>query len=319
MSLKKKRWGILVVCCLINLCIGSIYAFSVFSVPFAAQLTEALGREIRAADLAIVFTVTNFVGPITMILGGSINDKLGPRWVVFVGGLLFGGGMLLSGYATSIGMLVVTFGLMLGLAMGLVYGCTVSNSIKFFPDKRGLIGGIAVASYGLSSVVMPPVANTLIEANGISIAVTILGIAILVIICVGAFFVPKCPPGYVPEGWTPPVPQKSDFCAKNRDWKQMLGMPIFYVMLIMLLCGAFSGLMITSQAKPIGMEMIGLDSLSATTVVSVLALFNAGGVISDRIGRINTCSLMFIIAVVGLLCLFLPEGAVRRNSILASA
>ena len=143
-KLTKKRWIILTASCLINLCIGSLYAWSVFAGPMAEHLSSTAGTVLTAADLAIVFTLANSVGPITLISGGSINDRLGPKWVIFAGGIVFGLGMIISGMASGMTTLLIGYGLGCGLGMGLVYGCTISNSVKFFPDKRGLIGGIAV-------------------------------------------------------------------------------------------------------------------------------------------------------------------------------
>lgn len=144
-KLDKRRWIILTASCLINLCIGSLYAWSVFASPLAEKLNETAGYSgtaaLTAANLAIVFTVANSVGPVTMISGGWINDKLGPRWVVFSGGLLFGLGMITCGFAGNIPFLIVAYGLGCGLGMGLVYGCTISNSVKFFPDKKGINRG----------------------------------------------------------------------------------------------------------------------------------------------------------------------------------
>ena len=181
--LAQRRWLVLTASCLINLCIGSLYVWSVFASPMAEKLNALSGSNtFTSASLAIVFTVANSVGPITMISGGYINDKLGPKWVVFFGGLLFGGGMLASGFATSIPMLIIIYGLGCGLGMGLAYGCTINNSVKFFPDKRGLIGGIATATYGLSSVLIPPVANALMNAVGVSQTFIILGGAFILII-----------------------------------------------------------------------------------------------------------------------------------------
>lgn len=95
MALEKKRWIILIASCLINLCIGSLYAWSVFATPMAMHFNESRGLTgasvLTAANLAIIFTVANLVGPITMISGGFINDTLGPRWVILVGAVLFGG------------------------------------------------------------------------------------------------------------------------------------------------------------------------------------------------------------------------------------
>ena len=153
MNLSKRRWIILAMSCLVNMCIGSLYAWSVFANPMAEHLSAVIGEHI--AGLSIVFTVANSLGPITMISGGFINDKIGPHGVIFAGGLLFSCGMFLSGLVSTVGMLIVTYGVFIGLAMGLVYGCTISNSVKFFPDRRGFAGGIAAASYGISSVLVP--------------------------------------------------------------------------------------------------------------------------------------------------------------------
>ena len=314
--LTSKRWFILIASCAINLCIGSVYAWSVFSIPMAARFTGFTGTEFTSADLAIVFTVANSVGPITLISGGFINDKLGPKWVVFAGGLLFGAGMILSGMTTALWQLIVTYGLICGLSVGLVYGCTISNSVKFFPDKRGLIGGITTASYGISSVLIPPIANAIIDSGGVETAFLVLGIAFAVIVCAGAFLIEKCPEGFVPTGFKPAASAGKTGKSIDKSWKQMLSDPIFYVMILMLTCGAVFGLMTISQASPIAQNMIGMSVGAATTAVSVLALFNAAGRvlagwISDKIGRINTLLIMLVLAVGGLALLyFAGTGAV---------
>lgn len=316
MELTKKRWIILIASCFINLCIGSIYAWSVFAAPMAEYLSSATGLTLTPGSLAIAFTITNSVGPITMITGGRINDKFGPKKVIFVGGLLFGGGMILSGFAQSVGFLVLTYGIITGLGTGMVYGCTISNSVKFFPDKRGLVGGITTAAYGLSSVIIPPIANALITKTGVTAAFKIIGIGFLIIVCVSSFFIDKCPAGFVPEGWTPSTSNVSTTNKNDKDWKGMLTSPIFYVMIILLMCGAFYGLMCTSQASPVAQKMIGMSAAAATTVVSVLALFNTAGrivagYISDKIGRINTLASAFVLSIVGLALLYVSgEGDV---------
>ena len=225
-----------------------------------------------------------------MISGGFINDRLGPRGVLLVGGSMFGVGMMLTGLASSVGGLIVTYGLVLGLGLGMAYGATISNSVKFFPDKKGLVGGIATATYGLSSVIIPPIANAIIQKAGIGNAFLILGGVFLAVILVCSFLVVKCPTGYAPEGYMPPV-QAARAGGMDKNWKQMLQDPVFYVMIVMLTCGAFSGLMMTSQASPMAQKMVGMNVSLAATAVSVLALFNAAGrivagTLSDRFGRI---------------------------------
>ena len=102
MDYARRRWLILLASCFINLCIGSMYAWSVFSAPMAAYLSQLNGVALTPADLSIVFVVANSIGPITMISGGRINDTFGPRFVILLGGLMFGGGMLLCGFASSL-------------------------------------------------------------------------------------------------------------------------------------------------------------------------------------------------------------------------
>ncbi|MBR2551952.1 MAG: OFA family MFS transporter [Erysipelotrichaceae bacterium] len=310
MNYTKRRWVILTACCLINLCIGSLYAWSVFAGPLLEKL-NGLGANLTS--LSIVFTIANAVGPITMIGGGFINDRIGAKWVIFIGGIMFGLGMALSGRVSSLSMLIVTYGLLVGLGIGLVYGATVSNSVKFFPDKKGLAGGLTTAFYGMSSIIMPPIAVRLLNAAGITKGFLILGIIMGVIICVSAFFIDKCPDGFLPDGYVPPVTQKKG--AGDKDWKGMLSSPVFYVMILMLLCGAFSGLMVTSSASAVSREMLSISAEQAAIVVSMVALFNtfgriAAGSLSDKLGSVNTILISFVLALVGQLAVYISNGSV---------
>ena len=306
-EIDKKRWGILAAACIANLCLGSVYAWSVFAISLSEYFTTNLGREITVGDLAIVYTIANSVGPITMISGGWFNDRLGPKKVIALGGTMFGLGMFLSGFANSVGMLIVTYGLLGGLGLGMAYGCTISTAVKYFPDKRGLTGGLTTAAYGLSSVIIPPIVTVIVGKLSVTAAFKIIGIAFLVIILLCTLFMEQCPQGYVPEGYVPPKQQSG---GREMDWKQMLGTPVFYIMIVLLTSGAFSGMMVISQASGMAKDMIGMDVTAASLVVSVLALFNAfgrlsAGFISDRIGRINTLCLACVLSIVGMCSLYL--------------
>lgn len=315
MNLTKKRWLILAACCLTNLCLGSIYAWSVFSAALAPYLSAKTGVEITTGDLAIVYTVANGVGPVTMISGGWFNDRFGPKKVIFLGGLMFGAGMILSGFAGSVRFLLVTYGLISGLGLGMAYGCTISSGVKFFPDKRGLVGGITTAVYGFSSVILPPVITAIVNKWDVTIAYKGIGVVFLVIVCGCSFFMEKCPDDFVPDGWTPPV-QKETSKELDMNWKQMLKSPVFYIMIIMLCCGAFCGMMIISQASSVAQNLCGMSAMAASAAVSVLALFNAAGRIaagslSDKIGRINTLTGACLLSIIGLCCLYVTgEGNV---------
>lgn len=312
MDLNKKRWVVLVACCLINLCLGSIYAWSVFASSMAEYLSNLTNTTLTTGDLAIVYTIANSVGPITMISGGWFNDKFGPKKVIILGGMMFGAGMICSGFAGSVNFLIVSYGLVSGLGLGMAYGCTISSCVKYFPDKRGLIGGITTAAYGLSSVILPPVVTLIVNRYDAAIAFKAIGTVFLLLIVVCTLFIEPCPDKFVPDGWKPAAVSESGEGPVNKNWKEMLQSPVFYVMIILLTCGAFCGMMIISQASAAAQNMVGMTSLAASTAVSVLALFNAGGriiagYISDKIGRINTLMAACILSIFGLVLLMMTK------------
>ena len=312
MSLSKKRWLILGACCFLNLFLGSIYTWSIFAGPMAERLSVLNGREITAGDLALVYTLCNAVGPIPMITGGWFNDRFGPKKVLFFGGLFFSGGLFLSGLATSVAFLLFTYSLLFGLGLGMCYGTTVATAVKFFPDKRGLIGGLTTATYGMSSFVLPPILTRIIQTYSVTAAFQALGICCLGIILLCTFFIEKAPEGFLPEGYVP-VAVGGDQGEGDVEWKQMVSTPVFYVMLALLITGTFSGMMFLSQTATIGTKMMGLSVGDAAGVISVVALFNTfgrllAGFVSDRIGRIGTLAIASVVSFVGMLALFGAGG-----------
>lgn len=307
-NLNKRRWLILAVCCLINLCLGSVYSWSVFASPMAVYLSGVTGKALTSADLAVAYTIANSISPIPMVIGGWFNDRFGPRKVVFAGGFLYSIGIILSGFATSLELLMLTYGICFGFGLGITYGCTINTCVKFFPDKRGLIGGMTTGAYGISSVLLPPVVTTLVEHTGVVRTFQIVGSVFLVVICACSLLLAPCPAGFAPEHGTPPAAQARS-AAADHNWKGMLRSPVFYIMLCTLACGAFSGMMIISQASAVATEMIGFSTGAAGIAVSVLALFNTAGrlvagSLSDRIGRINTLTLACLLSALGAAALF---------------
>ncbi|MCL2025506.1 MAG: OFA family MFS transporter [Leptospirales bacterium] len=311
MDLKTKRWVVLIVSCVVNLIIGTGYAWSIFAGPWS----KFTGVEIGA--LGLVFAVCNAVGPVTMITGGKILDKFGPKWVVFVGGLLFGGGIALAGWQTpkggeSLFWLFFGYSIIFGLAMGLIYSCTIGNTVKWFPDKRGLVGGLTTAAYGLGSVFLALIiggvisGEPLVNPDNVWKVFMILGVVYAVVVCSGAFFISPAPAGFVPEGWSPPAPNPNVKAPTDKTWDQMIKDPVFAVMILTILSGAFFGLMMISNANPIARYAFGYDMKAATAfAVVTLALCNTlgrvvCGWISDLLGRINTLTVALVLAVVGL-------------------
>lgn len=153
MNIRKSRWIYLAVFCIVNLFAGSLYAWSVFSGPLAARLSSVTGTTVTAADLGMIFSIATAVNPFAMVAGGWVNDRFGPRAVITVGGLMIGSGLVLASMAQSILILTIVYGVVFGLGVGLTYTSTIGSSIKFFPDRRGLAGGIASMCYGMGSII----------------------------------------------------------------------------------------------------------------------------------------------------------------------
>ena len=308
MNLDKKRWTVLAACCLVNLCLGSVYAWSVFSAALVEYFGQKLGISVTAGDLAIVYTMGTSISPVTMITGGWINDKFGPKKVILVGSLMYGVSLFLSGFAKSIGFLILTYGVIGGLGVGMAYGSVISTCVKFFPDKRGFVGGLTTAINGLGSVIIAPIIAAVVKSTDVTFTFKAVGIAFIILSVSAVFFIESCPVGYLPAGFKPSN-NMAKYNFKDIEWKEMIKTPVFYVMILLLFSGSFSGMMIISQASSVAQNMIGMTAAAASMAVAFLALFNAtgrvaAGLFSDKFGRINTLFGALIIGIAGLFCLY---------------
>lgn len=306
MNLTQQRWRLLAVSCLINLFTGSIYAWSVFGSALAARLTDLTGAAVTGADLALAFGIANGLGPVPMIFGGAVNDRFGPRFVIMAGGLLMGLGLFLTGSVETPAGVVLSYGLFFGLGLGLVYGCTINNTMKFFPDRRGLVGGLTTAAYGISSVLVPPVASLLIAKTGVSSALQIFGVLFGVVIVTGGFLSMRCPPGFVPDGWTPPAGRAAG--GVERNWRAMLASSEFPPMIVLLMCGAIAAMMVIAHVFTIARDQMAWSAAEASAAVSIIALANTfgrifAGSLSDRLGRLPALSLGLFLSLTGLAAL----------------
>lgn len=306
MNLTQQRWRLLAVSCLINLFAGSIYAWSVFGSALAARLTDLTGAAVTGADLALAFGIANGLGPVPMIFGGAVNDRFGPRFVIMAGGLLMGLGLFLTGSVETPAGVVLSYGLFFGLGLGLVYGCTINNTMKFFPDRRGLVGGLTTAAYGISSVLVPPVASLLIAKMGVSSALQIFGVLFGVVIVTGGLLSMRCPPGFVPDGWTPPAGRAAG--GVERNWRAMLASSEFPPMIVLLMCGAIAAMMVIAHVFTIARDQMAWSAAEASAAVSIIALANTfgrifAGSLSDRLGRLPALSLGLFLSLTGLAAL----------------
>ena len=299
------RWRILVASTAILLCTGAVYSFSVFAGP----LSNSTGWSM--SDIMLAFAINSAIGPIPMILGGYLVDKGYVKWTISLGALLFASGFYLTGYANSPSMLYLTYGLMAGLGQGFAYSGALSNSLRLFPDKRGLASGILTGGMGFAAVIASPVASNLIQKQDAFFAFRTIGLVYIVFIICAIFFIKAAPSGYQPAGWKAPVQTKQG--PTNKNWKQMLQSPLFYIIISMFFVGAFSGLMIASQASPIGQSMFGLSAGTAALYVSLYSIANSSGrfiwgSLSDKIGRSKTLLIIYSVIVLALFSLTIVPG-----------
>lgn len=297
------RWFIVVGAILIQLCLGAIYAWSVFRKPLEGSL------QITATQASLPFSFVLIFFALATVIGGRLQDKFGPRVVAIIGGVLLAAGMILASFAQNIVMLIVAYGVVSGIGIGFAYVCPISAGVKWFPDKRGLITGLAVAGFGAGALIVGPLARAMIDNIGPFLTFRYLGIAYFVLILIGALILRNPPAGYRPAGWNPQTANRTqplaDFSAG-----QMMKTAQFWLIWLTYFAGCAAGLMIIGQTSPIAQEMARFTKETAAIGVSVLAIFNTlgrifWGRVSDSIGRTRALSLMFLINAVAIIGYFL--------------
>ncbi|OPX89676.1 MAG: putative MFS-type transporter YhjX [Pelotomaculum sp. PtaB.Bin104] len=301
------RWLIVAGALLIQVCLGAVYIWSVFKAP----LMEKFGW--AATSTSFTFSITILVFATTTIFAGKLQDKIGPRWVATAGGLLYALGLILASKTTSIAYLYVTFGVIGGIGIGAGYVCPLATCVKWFPDKKGLITGLAVAGFGLGGMVFTPIANALKDSVGLMSSFAYLGIIYGIFVILGAQVLVNPPAGYKPAGWNPPAPVAGKAAAAS-DYStgEMVKTTQFFVIWLSYFFGSAAGLMIIANALPIAQAQ-GLSAGLAASAVMTVALFNAAGrimwgVVSDKLGRTKTLMLIFLICGITMLSLKLLTG-----------
>jgi len=315
MPLEKGRWGLVAVCLVINLCLGSVYAWSVFVQPLTEYFTLGLGLSVTANEILLPFSLILAVFAITMPFTGPIIDRYGPRNVTILGGMLNGLGWILASFSSSVLMLSILYGVIGGIGVGIAYSVLVAVPARWFPDKRGLAVGLAVLGVGFSAFFAANIAGYLIGACGVMNTFRIFGVAIIVLTILLALPLKFPAPGWVPAGWTPPAqkPGEEKPCEFIRS--SMLRTSAFYGLWACYFIGCLAGLMAISIAKPVGTD-VGIEEGLATFLVGFFAIFNGGGrpvfgALTDRITPRNSAMVSFIlIALASLLMWQVPTAPV---------
>lgn len=306
------RWRFAAAAFLMQLCLGVIYAWSVFRNPLAALHGWSKAQTIAPYRYSLLFFTLG------MIVAGFWQDRKGPRVVASAGGLLLALGCLLAAFlGNSVGGLVLAYGVVGGLGVGFAYVTPIATCVKWFPDHRGAIAGFAVMGFGAGPLLFGPLLERLIGSEPALYATTIprtfLIIAVIFGVCViGTAQIYRVPPaGWRPPGWTPPAAsamRKEEFQPGDalRTWQ-------FWALWLAYFLGASIGLTAIGEAAPFLTEAAKAGAfLSAGAALGVMSVFNGAGrlfwgALSDRMGRKGAAALMFGLYIVA--CLLVLRGA----------
>ncbi|MBN2402088.1 MAG: OFA family MFS transporter [Spirochaetes bacterium] len=319
-NLESKRWWIAVAAVVIQLCLGTVYAWSVFKNP----LMKMHGWD--GQTVQYTFMLLMLIVGLSAAFGGTLVDKKGPRFVATIGGILFGLGTLIAGYADQVGsiaLLYLGFGVIAALGNGFGYVTPIATLIRWFPDKRGLVTGLAVMGFGAGAFFMGQIAPNMIIgfsemdssgkmiASGVSNTWYIWGIIFLVLVAGAAQFFKNPPAGWLPAGFKPAASTVS--AADSFKFGEAVKKPQWWILWAMLCLNVSAGLGLISQHSPLAQEtykktmgllgnltpeQIATVAVAGGTVVAIAAIFNGLGrlfwaKISDNIGRRMVFMIMF--------------------------
>jgi len=265
----RNRWIVVIGAILIQLALGTIYSWGTLT-----QFVSPYVNEIEELTVYI-FGVGLLSFAITMIFAGKLQQKYGPRNIAIIGGVLMGGGVILSSLVTTFIGLLITYGIIFGMGIGFGYVCPIASASKWFPDKKGFINGIAVAGFGAGSFIFNYVIKALVNAFNIPTMFIVLGIIYLILIIGGALTLSNPPEDWKPEGWEPPVAsEKSGISGLEFERQQTIKLPQFWMLWIIFILSTISGLMVIGSYSSFIESYLIVDFV---LIGSLAALFNGLG------------------------------------------
>jgi MFS family permease len=336
------RWIVVAGAVLIQLCLGAIYAWSVFTKPLTLPLDKGGAYGFSATQTQWIFSAGLAVFAAVMVYAGRLQARIGPKSVATAGGIVLGAGYILGGFfGDSFLAQFLCIGVIGGAGIGLGYVVPIAVGVKWFPDKKGLITGLAVAGFGFGALLWVKLGGSwfggllntvrLFGLPAVQSVFLIYGIIFLAGVLAGSLVMVNPPTGYVPEGWTPPVHGPVATGAHDMVSAEMLKTPQFYGLWLMFVGSAMAGLMVIGC-----IALFGTDALQASgavpdpkeaaavagTAMAWLAILNglgriAWGMVSDRIGRKRALFLMCLLQGV-VMCLFSTLGASEIGLILGA-
>ena len=293
-AMTSERWRIAVAGVLLQMALGSVYAWSVFRTPLAMQFGWSISQ------ITFTFTITILALSCAAFAGGLWLNRSGPRVVAVTGGVLYGLGVMLASFTERIEWLYVTYGLLGGIGLGLGYIVPVTVLVKWFPDRRGLVTGIAVGGFGAGALVTAPIATALIERVGVLSTFAWLGLAYLLAAPLAGWFMRNPPEGGILSASMVRSPLRrgnADFtlgqAVRTRQW---------WILWLILFVNVTAGISLISQQAPLYQELAGVSAAVAAGMVGLASIGNALGRVfwawsSDYLTRRATFILLFLIQV----------------------
>ena len=332
------RWLVPPAALSIHLCIGQIYAYSVFNKP----MTRIIGVEAPAAGdwelttLGWIFSIALFTLGASAALFGKWLERVGPRKAMFIAALCLSSGFFVASLGVSLHNIWLVYlgqGVLGGIGLGLGYISPVSTLMKWFPDKPGMATGMAIMGFGGGAMIASPLGVTLMSyfesatSTGVGEAFSVMGILYFCFMMFGVITIRVPKDGWKPEGWAPKPKANTMVTTGNVDADQAIRTPQFYLLFFVLMLNVTAGIGVLGQASVMIQEMFSVASVGEQLAVSaaaaggfvgLLSIFNMLGrffwsSFSDKIGRKNTYNVFFIL---GAALYFLVPQTGRMGSIL---
>jgi len=292
-----QRWGIAIAGIFMQVALGAVYAWSVFRVPLAKRFGWTI------SEVTLTFTISIFVLGFAAFFGGLWLNRRGPRIVALTGGVMYGLGTFLASFsANKLWWLYMSYGVIGGIGLGLGYIVPVAVLVKWFPDRRGLITGIAVGGFGAGALITAPVATRLIQSVGVLQTFAYLGIAYLIVTVIAGWFMQNPPEAWRPAGWSPNATQISNRASHDYGLAEALRTWQWWVLWLLLFLNTSAGISVISQESPMFQELARVSAIAAAGMVGIASIGNAFGRVfwawvSDFITRRMTFLVMFAVQV----------------------
>lgn len=290
-----RRWGIAAAGFILQIALGAVYAWSVFRIPLSRQFGWSIPQ------VTLPFTISIGADSIACFLGGLWLGRSSPRVVALSGGALYGLGVFLAGFsAHRLGWLYFSYGVLGGAGVGIAFIVPVAVLVKWFPDRRGLITGIAVAGFGSGALVTAPVAARLIQTVGVMPTFRYLGVAFLLVAVAAGSFMKNPPEGWQPAGWNPSSRQLRQRTSQDFTLGQALKSWQWWALWGLLFLNSSAGMALISQEAPMFQKLALVGAAAAGGMVGVVSLGNSAGRIlwawiSDGLTRRWTLAIMFLL------------------------